>query len=333
MIDLDVRIDSSLQEDDYRYLADIAKVPLPEDFPHGYVLSYDKASKEDYINARRLALMYLQSEEAIKYAVKSVITRLYKANYVYIELSFAPWLYSRNNYRQHQLISFVVDTVNEEMEKHPGLVVNIVLYCHRDAPIAYNRETVKFARLFMNGRVVGVGLEGDDNGKKISSYKALFEPARNAGLPIAIELGNNYNSHLSILHALDIGAKRIIAPYKIERDLKTAQELNKRHAYLEFRPSLDIIYGYNDKIENIKLRDYLYAGLPVFISGSAYYIADASMERECTHLIHSDDFKRHEIQQLLLNALSGAFEKDLRVKAKVIKEYTKLFDDFYFKVY
>lgn len=333
MIDLDVRIDSSLQEDDYRYLADLAKVPLKDDFPNGYVLRYDTATKEDYDNARRLALMYLQSEEAIKYAVKSVISRLYKNNYVYVELSFTPWLYSRNNYRQHQLISFVVDTVMEEMEKHEGLVVNIVLYCHRDAPLAYNKETVKFARLFMNGRVVGVGLEGEDSGKKVSSYKALFEPARNAGLPIAIELGHNYNSNLSILHALDLGAKRIIAPYKIEKDMKTIQELHKHNAHLEFRPSLDIMYGFNDKIENLHLREYVESGLPVFISGCAYYIADASMERECTHLIHSDDFKRHELQQLLLNGLAAGFEKNLKVKAKVIKEYTKLFDDFYFKVY
>lgn len=329
MIDLNVRLDSSLVEDEYRYLAHSQNVNIEETFPNCLVFNYQTATKEDYENIRKFALSLLQTEEAIEFATMSLIHRLFNEGYYYLEIALTPYLHQENKLSQRKILKAALRGLNDALEKCPGMDVNLVLYCHRQASEEYNTETVKLALEYQYERVVAVGLEGDDKDHPIGEYEKLFVRCKKVDYPVVIQLGSHYNSNNSILKAAQIGAKRITSPYRVELNNDTFRILVERKVFFEFTPSLDIVYKRVDGYEAFPLKRLWNTGYQAFVSGVSYSILDASLKKEFIHLGQHSGFTRDDVYHSIYLSLQAAFTRNLRERNRILKKVIADFDHFY----
>ena len=328
MIDLNVRLDSSLGEDDYGYLARQQKIVLPEEYKN--ILYFSKNNKEDYEKARQIALSLLQKEDAIEYAVASLVHRLYNQGYAYAEIAFTPYFHNKEGLKQRKILKAALRGLNDALKKCPGMDANFILYCHRDATYFFNAETVDLALEYKDERVVALGLEGNDKSHPMVSFEKLFAKAKKENYPVVVELGESYISNSSIAKAIEIGAKRIVAPYKFELDLSFVQTMVENGVYFEYRPSLDNILGKLNSLEELPLKAVWQYGYPAYISGCAYYIADAALKKEFARL-NRRGFMREDVQRSLYNSINAAFVRNIRERNRIMKYSMDNFEHFYNK--
>ena len=331
MIDLNVRLDSSLTEDEYRYLAHSQNVNIEETFPNCLVFNYQTASLEDYKNVRKFALSLLQTEEAIEFATASLIHRLFNEGYYYLEIAFTPYLHEQNKLSQRKLLKAALIGINDALEKCPGMDVNLILYCHREASEEYNLETTRLALEFREERVVAVGLEGDDKNHPIGEYEKLFARCKKVNYPVVINLGKHYCSNNSILKAAQIGAMRIVSPYRLELNQETYRILLERGVYFEFTPGMDIVNGALKDYESIPMKKFWYQGYQAYIAGSSYTILNSSLRDEFVHLGQHSEFSREDVYHSLYLSIHASFMRNIRERNRIMKKVIADFDYFYNK--
>ena len=329
MIDLNVRLDSSLSEEEYGYLARSQGINVKETFPECRVFNFKTGTVKDYEAIREFALGLLQTEDAITFAFASLIHRLFNDGYYYLEIGLTPYLHQKNKLTQRKILKAALIGLNDALAKCPGMEANIVLYCHRQASDEFNLETTKLALEFRDERVVAVGLEGDDKEHPIGQYEQLFARCKKVNYPVVIALGSHYCSSNSILKAAQIGAMRIISPYRLELNTETFRILLERGVHFEFNPTMDIVYKKWPDLESFPLKGLWMRGIQAYVAGCSYSILDASLRKEFIHLGQHNNFSREDVNHSLYISLNAAFFRNIREKNRVMKKVIADFDHFY----
>ena len=329
MIDLNVRLDSSLTDEEYRYLARTQGKDINETFPECRSFNFSNASIKDYENIRKFALGLLQDEESIQFAVMSLIHRLFNEGYYYLEIAYTPFLHKEGGLSQRKILKAALIGLNDALEKCPGMEANLVLYCHRQASDEYNLETVKLALEYRDERVVAVGLEGDDKERPIGNYEKLFVRCKKVDYPVVIELGSHYNSNNSILKAAQIGAKRIISPYRLELTNDTFKILMEKHVFFEFNPTYEIVNKTCNDFASFPLKEFWRQAYQAYIAGRSYSILDASLRKEFIHLGQQNGFTRDDVYHSLYIGLQAAFLRNVKERNRILKKVIEDFDHFY----
>lgn len=331
MIDLNVRLDSSLTEDEYGYLCRSQNLDPKEVLPNPLTYNFVTATKEKYQAVREFALSLLQNEEAITFAISSLIHRLFNEGYYYLEIALTPVLHTKNGLSQRKVLKAALVGLNDALEKCPEIEANIVLYCHRQATEEENLETTKLALEFKDERVVALGLEGDDKDHPIGEYEKLFARCKKVDYPVVIQMGEHYNSNNSILKAAQVGAKRIISPYRLEYNIETFKILMEKKIYFELVPSYDIVHKFVDSYESLPIKRLWQNGFQFYIAGSAYSILSASLKNEFIHLGQHTAFTRDDVYHSLYLSIQSAFVRNLRERNRILKKVIDNFDYFYNK--
>ena len=324
MIDLDVRLDSSLEDDDYGYLSRLQQLEKHTLLPLTFENNID-----DYLSRREEALELLQTEEALNYAVNSLIHRLYRRGYDYIELSLTPVLHTKCGLSVRRVIDTVLDAVDEAMEKCPEILVNLVIYCRKEGENKENFEVIDNALKFKDKGVVGIGFEGG-YGRPLSSYLPSFRRIKKGGLPIAFELHDKLENDEAILKLIKYGVKRIIAPYGFKLSNALIQNIFSSNVYFEYRPIHDVIYGLNEKIQDLPLNWYYQHGLNAFVSGCSYTISDSSLISNFYLLQKEGLISKEDVRNSVSLSIQASFAS-LHEKSELVKKFVKDFEFFYSK--
>lgn len=330
MIDLDVRLDSSLTEDELRFLAREQGIDVST-FPETIFYNFSNAKKEDYESVRKFSLSLLQKEEAIEFAFASLIHRYFNEGYVYLEIALNPFLHKEEGLNQRKVLKAALRGLNDALEKCPGIDANIILYCDRNAPSEYNLDTTRLAIEYKDERVVAVGLEGEDKEHPMAEYEKLFARCKKINYPVVISLDKSYNSTNSILKAIQIGAHRIISPYRLEVTQEVFQILLERHVFFEFRPSMDLVYGFYPKLEEFPIKNLWRIGHHAFIASGADTLLRASLKNEFIHLGQHNGFTRDDVYHSLYMSTQAAFTRSIHEKDRMIRKLSKYFEEFYLK--
>lgn len=323
MIDLNVRLDSSLNDEDYHYLSRLQQLDNVEITP----LLVNDHHRDDYLSAREKALGLLQSGDAINYAIRSLIHRLYREGCLYAEITVTPTLHLKSGLILSKLFKALLGGLYDALDKCPDMDANIIVNLERSCTYRENLQVVDYILKLQESKIVAIGLEGDDKGHPLSSYQRLFASVKKANIPLVIELGNKYNSNEVIERAIKKGAKRIIAPYGLELDNKLLMLLRQNNVYLEFRPTFDLINDLCEKMEDLPLKSLIYRGYPYYIAVCSYTICNSSLAKELKSLC----LAREEMQMLFNTMISAAFISTIK-QAKLIRYYAEDFPRFYSKL-
>ena len=327
MIDLDVRLDSSLVELDYGYLSRLQGLKKHEPV----VLNGSDVDFEDYVLARENALELLQTEEAIKYAFMSLFARLERAGYVYIEVGFNPYYHTKSGLKLDEVTNIAVNAFIHCLNTYTNLDGNLILYSSLSAPLEIASQTASLAYKYRNRCVIAYGLEGDTEAVPIARYARIFARMRKEKVPVVIEMTNKQHTVTDLNRLLKYGVRRIISLYKLDLSPKDIQTLASYNVAFEWRPTHDRILGYVKNIQEMQIKYLWSQGFLGFVAGCSYSICKTSLLDEYRLIIKELGLQRGEVQIMISKSLDALFVSPHQ-KNRIVHHYVKSFDKFYKKL-
>lgn len=330
MIDLHLHLDGSLSIDDFVYLGKKNGVDLGKDFPSNIFVNKDCSSLNEYLTRFDLPCALLQDRESIKYAVKSLVKRLYEMGYIYAEIRFAPLLHLTKGLNQYEVTKAALEGLEEQLKLCPDFEANLILCCMRHAEENANIETIEVANKFKGTRVVAVDLAGGEKLHPSSYYKNVFDLAKKYNLNITIHAGEATGSD-EIMMALDNGAKRIGHGVHLSLDEKTIKRVKDNNICFEFCPTSNTQTKSLLSLSDVPLRQFIDNDIFVTINSDNMTVSNVTSISEMGEMKRIFHLTKDDVYRLLLNSIKFAFTDEI-TKNKLKEKLNERIDEFYKKI-
>ncbi len=331
MIDLHLHLDGSLSLEDFKYLSARNGVDLGKDFPSNVYVQSDCKSLEEYLERFDLPLSLMQDEFSIAYVTKSLVERLYKLGYVYVEIRFAPQLHTLKGMSQEDAVISALAGLRDGLKGKENFDANLILCCMRQADYKTNKKAIELAIKYKNKKVVAVDLAGPEAFHTGDFYAKLFDEAKGVGVNIIIHAGEACGSDevircIDLLHAQRIG-------HGVHLDLtreNVMKVLEKRVAF-EFCPTSNLQTTSLPSYEKVPLAEFDKNGICVTINSDNMTVSNTDVLKEYRHLFKIFKFKKYEVRHFLMNSLNAAFISN-EERTKLMLEMDRKLDNFYSKI-
>ena len=330
MIDIHLHLDGSLSEEDFKYLSKKYDISLGNDFPNNIYVPDDCPSLEEYLKRFDLPGKLLQTKEALSYVTKSLVTRLYKLGYIYAEIRFAPLLHTQKGLSQLDAAKAALEGLEIGLKQCPGFDANLILCCMRHADEKTNMETIEVANKLKGTGVVAVDLAGGEKLHPSSYFKNVFDLAKKYGLNITIHAGEATGSD-EIMMALDNGAKRIGHGVHLSLDPETIKRVKDNDICFEFCPTSNLQTKSLKTYQDVPLRQFMAAGIPVTINSDNMTVSNVNAISELRTMKRVFNLSYDEVYSLLLNSIYYSFAKP-ETKRKLKEKLDQRYAGFYYNI-
>ena len=310
MIDLHLHFDGSLLPRTILELAREQQLPLPAEDPDELKLFLsapeDCESLNEYLEKFDLPLSVLQTKEAIRKAMYTLLSSLKEQGMLYAEVRFAPQSHLRKGLTQEDAVKAAILGM-QEAAAGSFFMAKLILCCMRGGDNQEaNRKTIETAAAFLGRGVAAVDLAGAEALFPTADYEELFAYAKDLGLPFTIHAGEADGPE-SIEAALRFGAARIGHGVRANEDEKVLGLLRESQIPLEMCPTSNVqTKAVSSFLEHPILR-YLRSGLKVTVNTDNMTVSDTTIEREYRRLKTELGMTEEERKALLFNAADAAF--------------------------
>lgn len=310
MIDLHLHFDGSLLPRTVLELAREQGIRLPAEEPDELKLFLtapeDCKSLNEYLEKFDLPLLVLQTKEAIRKGMYTLVSSLKEQGMLYAEIRFAPQLHTRKGLSQEQVVKAAVLGMQEAMAGS-FFKAKLILCCMRGANNREeNLQTVRTAAAFLGRGVAAADLAGAEALYPTADYEEVFALARELSLPFTIHAGEADGAE-SVEAAIRMGASRIGHGVRAGEDARLLEELRERRIPLEMCPSSNVQTKAVPSLLEHPILEFLRKGLTVTVNTDNMTVSDTTVEREFGLLREKLGMTQEEHRQLLLNATDAAF--------------------------
>lgn len=310
MIDLHLHFDGSLLPRTVLELAREQGIRLPAEEPDELKLFLtapeDCKSLNEYLEKFDLPLLVLQTKEAIRKGMYTLVSSLKEQGMLYAEIRFAPQLHTRKGLSQEQVVKAAVLGMQEAMAGS-FFKAKLILCCMRGADNREeNLQTVRTAAAFLGRGVAAADLAGAEALYPTADYEEVFALARELSLPFTIHAGEADGAE-SVEAAIRMGASRIGHGVRAGEDARLLEELRERRIPLEMCPSSNVQTKAVPSLLEHPILEFLRKGLIVTVNTDNMTVSDTTVEREFGLLREKLGMTQEEHRQLLLNAADAAF--------------------------
>ena len=310
MIDLHLHFDGSLLPRTVLELAREQGIRLPAEEPDELKLFLtapeDCKSLNEYLEKFDLPLLVLQTKEAVRKGMYTLVSSLKEQGMLYAEIRFAPQLHTRKGLSQEQVVKAAVLGMQEAMAGS-FFKAKLILCCMRGADNREeNLQTVRTAAAFLGRGVAAVDLAGAEALYPTADYEEVFALARELSVPFTIHAGEADGAE-SVEAAIRMGASRVGHGVRAGEDARLLEELRERRIPLEMCPSSNVQTKAVPSLLEHPILEFLRKGLIVTVNTDNMTVSDTTVEREFGLLREKLGMTREEHRQLLLNAADAAF--------------------------
>jgi adenosine deaminase len=306
-IELHSHLDTSVR---INTVADLGKkqgVVLPADLYSALVVPMDNTSLVEYLKRIDWQILVLQTEEAIYRATYELLEDYANENTVYVEIRFAPQLFTRKGLTDYQVIAASSRAVRDA-ERDFKIKSNLIMCCLRHEDEETSLNVVKNAlKARDNGfPVVALDIAADESLPGHPHVKA-FELAQKENLHRTCHAGEAEGAD-SIRYALEVfGAERIGHGVRLREDRNLLDYVRRHKIALEMCPTSNIQTKATPNLADHPANDYLDTGIPVTINTDGRTTTHTSLTKEYASMVRQFDWGRDEIRQSLINAAHAAF--------------------------
>jgi len=327
MIDLHLHLDGSLSKDDFIYLSKKEGIELGNDFPNNIRVPFDCTSLEEYLKSFELPLKLMQTKDSIYYVTKSLINRMYKEGYIYIEIRFAPLLHLNKGLTQDQVVETAIKAVEDALKDKKDFNANLILCMMRHASIELNRETMLVAKKYLGRHVVCVDLAGAEQLVPCTYFSSIYEEARKIKVPVIIHAGEATGND-EIMSAIDMGAKRIGHGVHLSLDTDSINKVKENDIAFEFCPTSNLQTKSLASYHQVPLMEFLKNGIKVTINSDNRTVSNTDVLKEFKAMYKTFNITKDDVLLLLRNSVNCAFISELE-KNKFINIISKNIEYYY----
>ena len=304
MIDLHLHLDGSLTPSDLFSLSALTGEALPtkEESALRAAMTFDgRGTLNDYLKKFDLPLSFLQSGEAVEFAVRSLAGRLADLRYRYAEVRFAPMLHTRKGASSKEIVQGAVKGLQGSK-----IGIKLILCCMRGHSREDNLRTVELAAEWRENGVVGVDLAGAEALYPTENYKEVFSLASRLGLNITIHAGEAAGEE-SVKAALDFGAKRIGHGVAAAGSEELLKRIKRENVLIECCPTSNLQTGAVPSLAAHPIKRFLERGIPVALCSDNMTVSDTDIPREWAKLRSALSLEEFVFMQLNEEAYTHKF--------------------------
>ena len=310
MIDLHLHFDGSLLPRTILELAEEQKIPLPAEDPDELKLFLtapeDCGSLNEYLEKFDLPLMVLQTKEAIRKGMYTLLCSLREQGMLYAEVRFAPQSHLRKGLTQEEAVKAAVRGMQEAVAGS-FFKAKLILCCMRGTDnLEANKKTIETAASYLGRGVAAVDLAGAEALYPTADFEEIFVYAKSLGVPYTIHAGEADGPE-SIEAALRFGAARIGHGVRAQEDEGILALLKERQIPLEMCPTSNVQTKAVGSFREHPILKYLRSGLKVTLNTDNMTVSDTTIEREYNRLSGELGMTAEEKRQLLYHAADAAF--------------------------
>jgi len=321
-IDLHVHMDGSMRLETVMELADAippeVRTALPADLKSA-LIPPERCSLEEYLQAFRITVALLQTEEALERAAYELCEDGANENVIYMEIRFAPLLHTESGLKPRDVVAAVLSGLHRAEEDFP-IKTGLILSALKPEGTERSIETAQLAAQFIGKGVVGFDLAGPERGYPPQIHRQAVEFAHAAGLHVTIHAGEGCCPE-QIKEAIDLGAERIGHGVYLFRNPATERIVAERGIPLELCPTSNLqISGVMESYADHPLKRYLDLGIKVTVNTDNRLMSQIDLTHELEAVIDAFDLSREQIKEILVTSAEAAFaEPELKeeLKAKI----------------
>ena len=266
----------------------------------------DCKSLNEYLEKFDLPLLVLQTREAIRKGMYTLLCSLKEQGMLYVEVRFAPQLHVQKGLHQADVVKAAVLGMQEALIGS-FFKAKLILCCMRGADNREaNLETVRAAAAYLGRGVAAIDLAGAEALYPTADFEEVFSLAKELGVPFTIHAGEADGPE-SIEAALSFGAARIGHGVRAREDKELLLYLKERKIPLELCPTSNMQTKAVESFQEHPILNYLRAGLKVTVNTDNMTVSDTTIEREFLRLERELGMSPKERKALLLNAADAAF--------------------------
>ena len=266
----------------------------------------DCGSLNEYLEKFDLPLMVLQTKEAIRKGMYTLLCSLREQGMLYAEVRFAPQSHLRKGLTQEEVVKAAVLGM-QEAAAGSFFKAKLILCCMRGTDnLEANKKTIETAAAYLGRGVAAVDLAGAEALYPTADFEELFVYAKSLGVPYTIHAGEADGPE-SIEAALRLGAARIGHGVRAQEDEGLLALLKERQIPLEMCPTSNVQTKAVGSFREHPILKYLRSGLKVTLNTDNMTVSDTTIEREFSRLSGELGMTAEEHRQLLYHAADAAF--------------------------
>lgn len=310
MIDLHLHFDGSLFPRTILELAREQQISLPAEDPDELKLFLtapeDCESLNEYLEKFDLPLLVLQTKEAIRKGMYTLLSSLREQGLLYAEVRFAPQLHQKKGLTQEEVVQAAIFGM-QEATAGSFFKAKLILCCMRGGDNwEANKKTIETAAAFLGRGVAAADLAGAEALYPTGDFEKLFTYAKSLGVPYVIHAGEADGPE-SIEAALRFGAARIGHGVRASEDEKILELLKEKQIPLEMCPTSNVQTKAVSSFSEHPILVFLRSGLKVTVNTDNMTVSDTTIEREYRRLEAELGMTKEEKRSLLFNGVDAAF--------------------------
>lgn len=319
-IDLHLHLDGAITSDIAKKLARLQNIKLlaenDEQLKKLLTVPDTCTSLNDFLKCFALPDALMMTQEGISEAVYLVAENIRQQGVIYAEIRFAPQNHTEKGMSQEEAVQAALEGL-----KRTELKANIILCCMRgEGNEAANYETLELTKKYLveDGGVTGMDLAGAEALYPTSKYAALFDKAREYGIPFTIHAGEAAGAE-SVRCAIEYGAARIGHGVRIREDDSVCELVKNKGIFLEMCPTSNRQTHAVENMKDYPFIKYLNEGIKVTLNTDDMAIEGITLAEEFRYIENEFGLTSEQKKIILNNAVDAAFTS-AAVKEELKKE-------------
>ncbi len=237
-VELHLHLDCSLS---YAAVARLAPAVGPAEYQARFVAPAKCACLADFLTRPPQMVNLLQTEAALRLAVRDLFDQLVRDGLIYAEVRFAPLLHTAAGLAPAAVVA-AVERETAACAAETGVAARLLLCTLRHFTAAQSQETAALAALFRGTLVAGLDIAGDET-LPLAPHAAAFQYARAHGVPCTAHAGEarEAGGPASVREALALlGPRRIGHGVRSAEDPELVRALARDGVHLEVCPTCNV---------------------------------------------------------------------------------------------
>lgn len=281
-------------------------------------------SFHDFLLSFKQVIDSLKDPEDFYWLTKDLLQSKAKQNVMYCEVFFSPWFFVQKSIEYKPMIE-AIDKAAKEEEHLSGIQMKLLFDGPRNFGNKAVLETFQLAEKDSTGRVIGVGIGGDEINFPARNFVKEFAYAKAVGFNLVAHAGEG-GGEQSMKDAIEqLNVTRIGHCLGIKENSELEKIILEKNITLELCPWSNVKTNVISKLEEHPFPRYFKKKYPVTLNTDDPGMFQVSLNEEFERMHQRVHFSKEDLILLSKNAILGSF-LDKTVKIKLLNKLIKFQD-------
>ena len=250
---------------------------------------------------------FIREEEDFEFIAEAFARSLADQHIVYAEAFFSPTDFARTGLTVGQIAAALRRGLDQVLDAEVALIADLV----RDNGPEVAGRVLDEVHESREAGVIGVGIGGSEHHHPPAQFEPVYQRARHLGFQTTAHAGEAAGPE-SVRDAITrLGVSRIGHGTRAIEDEQVMQLIADHGIHIEACPTSNVRTGVSPSLQSHPLRTFLDRGFSVSVNTDDPVMFNCTMESEFAEL-QGAGFSTGDIQQLMLNAVDGAWCSDAK---------------------